>query len=146
MIQRGDHWIIFPHFLTRRPPKILLLFYLFITSSPLTRFIHPTEKVVFLYTNTFWPCSCITSTKSIFWSLLLSILSQPQLNSTKSYVWHKNETSQEQQPPSLGAYWLTLFLSFCNISYCKYISEKCLAKDAVKNRGCSWQGRKLTST
>ena len=53
MIHRGDHWKLFFTF-------SLFFFYFFITSPPLTWIIQP-HKIVFVYTDTFGPSSCITS-------------------------------------------------------------------------------------
>ena len=47
-------------------PTMLFIFYLFISSYPLTRIIQPHRIVVFIYTDTFWPHSCILSANSIF--------------------------------------------------------------------------------
>ena len=66
MIQRGDHRMIFSHFLAWWNPSILLVFYLSITSPPLTRIIQPDNIVLFVYTDIFLPCSCIMSANLIF--------------------------------------------------------------------------------
>ena len=76
MIWRGDHWMNFSHFLAWWNPTMLFIFYFFISSFPLTRIIQPHRTVVFIYTDTFWPRSCISSANSIFksksWDSLLN--------------------------------------------------------------------------
>ena len=47
MIQRGDHWMIFSQFRAGWNSTILLVFYIFITSSPLTRIFQPHKIVLF---------------------------------------------------------------------------------------------------
>ena len=56
----------FSHFLAGRNPTALLVFYMFITSSPLTRIIQTHRIVVFVYTDTFLPFLYILSANSIF--------------------------------------------------------------------------------
>ena len=66
---KGYHWMIFPHFHARRKHTTLPVFYLLITSSPLTRIMQPLKIVSFVYIDTSWPCPCITSANSIFSSV-----------------------------------------------------------------------------
>ena len=45
---------------------ILLIFYLFLTFSHLTRIIQPHKIFIFIYSGTFWPHLCITSANLTF--------------------------------------------------------------------------------
>ena len=66
MKQRGDHCMIFSHFLARWNHAILLVFYLYKPSSPLTWIMQPNKIDVFVYTGIFLLCSCIMSANLIF--------------------------------------------------------------------------------
>ena len=68
----GTIWWIFSHFLTWWDPTILI-FYLVLTSTVLIRIIYFYKIVLFVYTDTFWPQSCIMSAYSTNTQLVLVV-------------------------------------------------------------------------